>query len=74
MPEPKPTNPHNLPKQVIPKTGKLLTNITTPELVLCKPIIMPIKSRAVLNNERNRVSGNQMLKRQATAAAVEKGF
>ena len=64
----------SLPKHVVPKTGKLLTNITTPELVLCKPIIMPIKSRAVLNNEKNRMAGNQQLKRQATAAAQEKKF
>lgn len=61
----------NLPKFVIPKTGKLMTDITEPDLVMCKPIIMPIKSRAVLNNERNRVLGNQQLKRAATAAAKE---
>merc|ERR1712174_127053 len=61
----------NLPKFVIPKTGKLMTDITEPDLVMCKPIIMPIKSRAVLNNERNRVLGNQNLKRAATAAAKE---
>lgn len=67
------SNP-NLPKYVIPKTGKLLTNITNPELIPCKPIIMPIKSRAVLDNEKNRVLGNQQMKRMATAAAQERGL
>ena len=61
---------NNLPRGVVPKSCKLVTNIDSGDisLVLCKAKLMPIKSKAVTETEASRRSGNENLKRQATAA------
>ena len=58
----------DLPRGVLPKDGKFITTIFDTELVMCKPIIMPIKSKQVIEAEKLRVQGNKELKRLATAA------
>lgn len=64
------TPSENLPKGIPPKHGKLVTNIDSGDisLELCKPKLLPIKSKAVTESETSRRSGNEQLKRQATAA------
>ena len=66
-----------LPRGIAPKSGKLLTNIDSGAeglLILCKPKLLPIKSKAVTSGEAQRRSGNEALKRQATAAAAQSAF
>jgi len=59
---------NDLSRGVLPKDGKFITTIFDTELVMCKPIIMPIKSKQIIEAEKIRVHGNKELKRLATAA------